>query len=276
MKYDFSIKSISEYVAVDFIQKVHYSKVMPRLTKHFLGCFYEDELVGVLTLGWGTQPKQTISKLFPSLESKDYYEIGKMGMLDKMPKNSETQMLSNVIRWMKTNCPEKLFLFTWADGIMGKPGYGYQAFNFLYGGYIWTPTYISNKGEKIHSRSTKRLCEENVVFEKSRNKDFFKNRKAEKIFWLTQDFLDVRGIKKYLGKQFRYILPLNNKAKKLIKESTVEWTKNYPKSQDLIWRLATKDGFKECFTMPEIDGNIVEYNKINVDKFKSKSISLFN
>ena len=32
------------------------------------------------------------------------------------------------------------YLFTWADGLVGKAGYVYQAFNFLYGGYIWTDT----------------------------------------------------------------------------------------------------------------------------------------
>ena len=41
-------------------------KPWPKLTKHFLGCYLENELVqnGVLTLGWGTQPKATIAKLF--------------------------------------------------------------------------------------------------------------------------------------------------------------------------------------------------------------------
>ena len=137
MKYNFEIKEISRYHSTELIQTYHYSKVMPRLTKHFLGCFLEDELVGVLTLGWGTQPKATIAKLFDGLDTKDYYEIGKMCMKPEMPKNSESQMLSGVINWMKEHCPEKKFLYTWADGIMGKPGYVYQAANFLYGGFIF-------------------------------------------------------------------------------------------------------------------------------------------
>ena len=106
MKYDFEIKEISRYDSTELIQTYHYSKVMPRLTKHFLGCFLEDEMVGVLTLGWGTQPKATIAKLFDGLDTKDYYEIGKMCMKPKMPKNSESQMLSGVVNWMKEHCPE--------------------------------------------------------------------------------------------------------------------------------------------------------------------------
>ena len=61
MKFDFEIKEIDKFLAIDLIQKTHYSKVMPRLTKHYLGCFLTDKLVGVITLGWGTQPRQTIN-----------------------------------------------------------------------------------------------------------------------------------------------------------------------------------------------------------------------
>ena len=86
MKYDFTINEISRSYATDFIQSLHYSKIMPKLTKHFLGCYLKNELVGVLTLGWGTQPKATIAKLFDGLDTKDYYEIGKMCMKEEMPK----------------------------------------------------------------------------------------------------------------------------------------------------------------------------------------------
>ena len=264
-KYNFEIKEISRYDSTELIQTYHYSKVMPRLTKHFLGCFLENELVGVLTLGWGTQPKATIAKLFDGLDTKDYYEIGKMCMKPEMPKNSESQMLSGVVNWMKKNCPEKKFLYTWADGIMGKPGYVYQAANFLYGGYIWTQIYISDKGEKIHPRSSKRLCVENVDYEKKRNPNFFDNRKDERIYWLTQDFLDHKGISKIFGKQFRYILPLNKKSRKLLKKSKVKWHLKYPKHFDLEWQKSTKQGKVKIDEMPYIDSDMTEYNKKNVN-----------
>jgi len=265
MKYEFQIKEISRAFATDFIQSLHYSKTMPKLTKHFLGCFLEDKLVGVLTLGWGTQPKATIAKLFDGLDTKDYYEIGKMCMKEEMPRNSESQMISAVVFWMKENCPEKKFLYTWADGIMGKPGYVYQAANFLYGGFIWTQIYISDKGEKIHPRSSRRLCDENVQFKLEREPNFFKDKKGERIYWLTQDFLDHKGITKVHGKQFRYILPLNKKARRLLKKSNVEWNLNYPKGNDLIWNKSTKGGKKQLEGMPYIDGDMTEYNAKNVN-----------
>ena len=271
MKYNFEIKEISRYHSTELIQTYHYSKVMPRLTKHFLGCFLEDELVGVLTLGWGTQPKATIAKLFDGLDTKDYYEIGKMCMKPEMPKNSESQMLSGVINWMKEHCPEKKFLYTWADGIMGKPGYVYQAANFLYGGFIWTQIYISDKGEKIHPRSSKRLCLENYEFKMEREPDFFKGKKIDektgkpRIYWLTQDFLDHKGISKIFGKQFRYILPLDKKSRKLLKKSNVEWNLKYPKHSDLIWQKSTNQGKIDLKEMPYIDSDMTEYNEKNVN-----------
>jgi len=267
LKYNFVIKEISRSQATDFIQSLHYSKIMPKLTKHFLGCHLDGELVGVLTLGWGTQPKATIAKLFDGFESKDYYEIGKMCMSEEFPEDSypESQMISAVVKWMKVNTPEKQFLYTWADGIMGKPGYVYQAANFLYGGFIWTQIYISDKGEKIHPRSSRRLCDENVQFKLEREPEFFVGKKGERIYWLTQDFLDYKGISKIYGKQFRYILPLNKKSRKLLKKSTVEWCLNYPKENDLVWDKSTTEGRKRLDEMPYIDGDMTEYNTKNVN-----------
>ena len=123
MKYNYEVEELRKQESVMFVEKYHYSPIMPKLTKHYLGFYVNKELKGVLTLGWGTQPKQTIKKLFPHLDTQDYFEIGKMCMTDDMPRNSESQMLSKTISWLKENKPEKLFLYTMADGIMGKCGY---------------------------------------------------------------------------------------------------------------------------------------------------------
>ena len=41
--------------------------------------------------------------------------------------------------------------------------------------------------------------------------------------------MEKKGIKRIKGKQFRYILPLNKTAKKMLKESNMKWTIEYPK-----------------------------------------------
>lgn len=259
MKYFFEIKEVDKAIAIDFIQERHYSKVLPRLTKHWLGCFLESELVGVVTLGWGTQPLQTITKLFPTLKSEDYYEIGKMCMDDKMPRNSESQMLSCIVKWMKKNLPEKKFLYTWADGIVGKIGYVYQGSNFYYGQFIWTDIYISPNGEKIHPRSSKGLLKENAEF-----------LGKEKLFWMTPDFMQLKGISRIRGKQFRYIYPLSKKSEELMRRgSTVTWNKMYPKEKDLLWKEQVGKGVYITLTeKPNMDLSVVEVNEKNVNAHK--------
>ena len=79
---------------------------MPSLTRYYCGYFVKEELQGVITFGYGVRPQHTIKKLFPTLEAKDYLEIGKMCMDDSMGKNSETQMLSNALKWLKEKEPK--------------------------------------------------------------------------------------------------------------------------------------------------------------------------
>ena len=39
MKFEFDIIELDSHTAVEFIQEHHYSKVMPKLTKHYLGIY---------------------------------------------------------------------------------------------------------------------------------------------------------------------------------------------------------------------------------------------
>jgi hypothetical protein len=197
---------------------------MPKLTKHFIGGFVDGKLIGALTLGWGTRPSHTIKKLFPSLNTKDYFEIGRMAMLEEMPRNTESQFLAAVELWLKKNEPTVKVLFTWADGILGKPGYVYQASNFLYGGFIVTDLYVTEKGEKVHPRTSQGLTD-----------------KGDKVCGHrpTKELLKEKGWNHYKGKQFRYVRFLCNRLEKrrLLADSLVSWTIEYPKACDLEWQI---------------------------------------
>ena len=256
------IKEITKYVATEFIMSRHYSPVMPKLTKHYCGYYVDDVLQGVVTFGWGTRPKHTIQKLFPTLDTTDYYEIGKMCMDDSMGKNSETQMLSKVLTWLKQNTTIK-FLFTWADGLVGKPGYVYQAFNFLYGGFIWTDTYVTEKGEKVHPRT---------IQSQLPNTHNYKYGSRPNPKQLKQ--LRLSRVK---GKQFRYILPMNKKMRKFLKQSTVDWNLNYPKDKDLIWKIKRPGELSYTLTdiMPFKLTKEVYYNKDNVERNKGATLESF-
>ena len=246
------MKDVDWRVATNFVQERHYSAVMPKLTKHWLGCYEIEKLVGVLTLGWGTRPKHTIQKLFPDLDTKDYYEIGKMCMDESMPRNSESQMLSKTLEWIRKNLPNIKYLYTWADGIVGKPGYVYQSANFLYGGFILSDVYVTDKGEKIHPRTMGKYI-----------------KGARPTFEERQQM----NISSVFGKQFRYIYPLTKKDRKYLKNSTFKWGIEYPKDKDLFWKIkkAGENKYILSSTIPfNYDGSSKEYNSNNIDKVSKK------
>ena len=232
MERNLVVEKIDKVTALSLIFANHYSKIMPRLTDHYLGGFLDGKLVGVITLGWGVRPVHTIKKLFPTLEREQYYEIGKMCMLESMPKNSESIFLSRTIRWLKENTSIKV-LYTWADGVLGKPGYVYQSANFLYGGYIWTDLYLTAEGEKVHPRTSQGIT----------------NRTSKRAAGIkvghrpTKEFLKKNKWSHYRGKQFRYCYFICDKReqKALLKSSLVTWSRKYPKQNDLEWTIQDLD-----------------------------------
>jgi len=92
----------------------------------------------------------------------------------------------------------------------------------------------------------------------------------EKLFWMTPDFMKLKGIRRIRGKQFRYIYPLNKTAKKILKDgSTVEWGLEYPKEVDLKWKEQTEKGkYTLLDEKPNMDLSIVEINEKNVNAHK--------
>jgi len=224
--YRFDIKEISKEDALGMIQKYHYSNTLPKLNKYFLGFFLEEELAGVVTLGWSTRPRHTIQRIFPSLDTKDYLEIGRMCMTEAMPRNSESQMLSQLVKWIHRNIPELKILFTWADGMVGKVGYVYQASNFIYAGYSGGEMYMKD-GVKLHVRQMKSFLI--PVGEKD-------NRITVRP---TLEQMRKYNIQHFKGKQYRYLLFLCNKKekKRLLEECLIDLTLPRPKDDDLSWTV---------------------------------------
>ena len=237
--FKYTIKEIDKEAALDMIVRYHYSNTLPKINKYYIGFFLNNTLVGVVTLGYGTRPKHTIKKIFPTLDTKDYLEIGRMCMLDSMPRNSESQMLSQLVKYIKVNYPEIKVLFTWADGMLGKVGYVYQSANFYYASYSNTDMYLYN-GIKIHPRQTKKL--------------FGLENDPRITVRPTLQQLNKYGIKHYKGIQLKYIYFLCNKRlkKKLLKEATVDLNFNYPKIKDLKWKVKNEKGkWVTSFNPPE-------------------------
>ena len=225
MRYEFDIRDVSKDESLAMIRAFHYSDTLPKINRHYLGCFLDGEMVGTLTLGLGTRPRHTIQRLFPSLDTCDYYEIGRMCMTDDMPRNSESQMLSAVIKWIRSNEPNVKVLFTWADGIMGKPGYVYQASSFLYAGCIMSEIYLRD-GVKLHVRGMKPLLVQDPKSDPRRT------------VRPTPQQMRELGIEHYKGMQYRYVKFTcgRRERKRLMRECKVELGGEYPKDSDLQWK----------------------------------------
>jgi hypothetical protein len=226
MRYRFNIKEITKEQALEMIQKYHYSNTLPKLNKYFVGFFLDGELVGVVTLGWGTRPRHTIQRIFPSLDTKDYLEIGRMCMTELMPRNSESQMISQLVKWIKCNVPDLKILFTWADGMVGKVGYVYQASNFIYAGYSGGEMYMKD-GVKIHVRQMKSII-------------LPEGTKDERITVRpTLEQMRQFNIQHFKGKQYRYLMFLCDKkeTKRLMNECLIDLSLPRPKDDDLSWTI---------------------------------------
>lgn len=223
------------------VRKYHYSNILPRINKHFVGFFLDDELVGMVTLGWGVRPKETIKKLFPSLDTAQYLEIGRMVMTNDMSRNSESQMLSQLVKYIKLQYPEIKVLFTWADGMVGKPGFVYQASNFWYAGFVETDMYLKD-GIKIHPRQTKQFFAAGADDTRQTVRPTVKQ-------------MEQLGISHYKGRQFRYVFFTcdRREKKRLMQECLVSLTRDYPKAADLKWKVQVGERkWVECDKPPYI------------------------
>jgi hypothetical protein len=113
--------------------------------------------------------------------------------------------------------------------------------------------YITPEGRKVHPRSAKQLLQENVEWKLKNDPAYFEGKKGIRIYWLTSDFLEHKGIIKLQGKQFRYIYPITKLDRKYLKQSTVQWSLNYPKEPDIIW----KNGQEILNKLPFIDRDLL-------------------
>jgi len=207
------IKNISYQVARDFVAQHHYARKSPSTVRFSHGIFIGSKLIGVLMWGYGTRPLHTIKKIFPSLRPPDYLELCRFCVHDSMPRNTESHILRLSREKIIHDNPEIKVLFSWADGMRGKPGFVYQSDNWLFGGFIISEFYRNRAGEVVHPRQ--------LITRYGRRDKAFARR---------------LGFTKYRGPQFRYIRFIcgHKERKRLLRESPFDWSLPYPKMRDLF------------------------------------------
>jgi len=242
------IKEVPEERAERFILEYHYMKYLPQLNDFFLGGYVDGELAAVMSLGWGVRPRHTIQKLFPSLDTGDYRAIGRLCAVEEMPKNTESHFIGKCIKHLKREYDFDV-LFTWADGMLGKPGTIYQATNFWYAGHIWTDTYLTKDGEKVHPRQT--------------------NRIGGRPSWSEMQDLEWQH---YRGMQLRYIYFLcdSERQETLLENAEVEMQQgDYPKKAALQWKQRTAEGWVKC-GKPDFNPEALTYNSDHQENYQAQ------
>lgn len=240
------ITPIDIHGAKRFIGQHHYApKCPPHCLEALAICDGWYEPKGVALWGWGVRPLHTIQRIFPGLETKDYRELNRLCTLDELPKNTESAFIGACVEWMKKNRPAVKVLISWADGMRGKPGYIYQAANWLYGGFIETEFYVTANDEVVHPR-------------------FLITRYGTRNRAATEKM----GLRHIRGRQFLYARFLcgHREAKLLKRSSPIQWSTNYPKTSDcLIWDAG--DASREMRQATSLQGAV---------RFRNPAPSLFN
>ena len=128
--YQLLMRPIPHRVARRAVERYHYLHSLPGGTSLAFGVFDAGRLVGVLTLGVGPTMAH---RLVTGATTRDCLTLTRLWLSDELPKNSESHVLSVVLRALRRHTSLK-FVLSYADPAHGHIGTIYQAAGWLYTG----------------------------------------------------------------------------------------------------------------------------------------------
>lgn len=181
------------------IERHHYSH--KRTPNHFLS-FDVNGGKGAIQLGYGIRPavKHTISGF---IEKGNYCEFDRMWLSDELPKNSESQVISLLLKYLRRNYKNIQFVITYADGSAGNVGTIYKATNALRLSPLMCDFYLLPTGERVHPVS---------MYHRH------KSRAWALMQSLYPGIKHIKGTKKEPLYQYRYLYVLTNYMRKRFQE----------------------------------------------------------
>ena len=129
LKDEYEIRKISYKEAMDIVTERHYLRRKCPVSHAFgLVCKTDLEIVGVVT--YGVSPSSTLLKgICGPEEAKNVYELNRLWVDDRVPKNGESYLIANTMRLL-----DREIIVSFADSSQKHVGIIYQAANFLYTG----------------------------------------------------------------------------------------------------------------------------------------------
>jgi hypothetical protein len=161
----------------------HYSKKMPKNSKYHFAVEYKGETHGAITIGHGIRPD--IKTSFGCLKKGEVLEFDRMWLSDIPPKNSESIVISMLVKILRQLDRNLRWLISYADGTVGNTGIIYKASNFKELPSIKADFYILENGERVHPVS------------------MYHRHKTRVWAFLQKEYPNIR---KAQGRQYRFIL----------------------------------------------------------------------
>ncbi|WP_211224858.1 hypothetical protein [Neptunomonas japonica] len=203
---DLRVETIPCWLARTIIAARHYSHRFVNNSYLHLGVFAERELVGVMQWGYALNPNSG-RRVVLDTANREYMELNRLWVHDKMPKNTESRVMSYALKTIKLIHPSVQWVQTFADERCGGGGVVYQACNFDFIGSHFS-TFYELDGEWYHELAKTRGSKGGV---RGRHlKANFHRATAHKF------------------QQFRYIRFLNKRARKRLNTKLFS-SKPYPK-----------------------------------------------
>lgn len=107
----------------------HYSQRFVNNSYLHLGVFSGKDLVGVLQWGYALNPNSG-KRVVLGTANREYMELNRMWLHDRMPRNSESRAISYSIKVIRRLYPQVQWVQSFADERCGGAGIVYQACSF--------------------------------------------------------------------------------------------------------------------------------------------------
>ena len=129
LKNDYEVKPITYQEAMAIVVERHYlHRKCPVSSAFGLIDRSSGEIVGVVT--YGVSPSSTLLKgICGPEEAKNVYELNRLWVDDRVPKNGESYLIANTMRLL-----DREIIVSFADSSQKHVGIIYQAANFIYTG----------------------------------------------------------------------------------------------------------------------------------------------
>lgn len=141
------LRRIPKRIAKIAYNRWHYLGHKGFLSTINYGIYHNEELLGAIS--FGIPNAKNVKGFFDTQTQNTVFELSRLALSEKCPKNSESHVISIAMKLLKKDCPHINLIITYADISMNHSGTIYKASNFQYVGITKLKTDLYVKGKKV-------------------------------------------------------------------------------------------------------------------------------